>query len=80
MSNREADIVFERFDKHEKESIFYRPQINWSDAFIRSLELSKNHTKKIGSHTFHIDRSNPPLASLVNHCDRSGYQATAIFF
>ena len=54
MSNREAGIVFQRFNKHEKESIFYRPQINWSDAFTRSLELSKNHTKTIGSRSLDI--------------------------
>ena len=54
MSNREAGIVFQRFNKHEKESIFYRPQINWSDAFTRSLELSKNHTKTTGSRSLDI--------------------------
>jgi predicted nucleic acid-binding protein len=54
MSNREAGIVFQRFNKHEKESIFYRPQINWSDAFTRSLELSKNHTKTIGSRSLDV--------------------------
>ena len=54
MSNREAEIVFKRFHKHEKESIFYRPQINWPDAFARSLELSKNHTKKTGSRSLDI--------------------------
>ena len=54
MSNREAGIVFQRFNKHEKESIFYRPQINWSDAFTRSLELSKNHTKTKGSRSLDI--------------------------
>ena len=54
MSNREAGSVFQRFNKHEKENIFYSPQINWSDAFARSLELSKNHTKKIGSRSLDI--------------------------
>ena len=54
MSNREAGIVFQRFNKHEKESIFYRPQINWSDAFTRSLELSKNHTKTTESRSLDI--------------------------
>ena len=54
MSNREAGIVFQRFNKHEKESIFYRPQINWSDAFTRSLELSKNPTKTTGSRSLDI--------------------------
>ncbi|MBW2366616.1 MAG: type II toxin-antitoxin system VapC family toxin [Deltaproteobacteria bacterium] len=49
MSGREAGIVLERFNKHEKERIFYNPPINWSDAFTRSLALSKNHTKTIGS-------------------------------
>ena len=54
MSNREAGIVFQRFKKHEKENIFYHPQINWSDAFTRSLELSKNHTKTTGTRSLDI--------------------------
>jgi len=54
MSNRQAEIVFQRFSKHEKESIFYHPQINWSDAFIRSLALSKSHTKTIGSRSLDV--------------------------
>ncbi len=54
MSNREAGIVFQRFKKHEKENIFYHPQINWSDTLTRSLELSKNHTKPIGSRSLDV--------------------------
>ena len=54
MSNRQAEIVFQRFSKHEKESIFYHPQINWSDAFTRSLALSKSHTKTIGSRSLDV--------------------------
>ena len=54
MSNREAGIVFQRFNKHEKDSIFYHPQMNWSDAFTRSLELSKTHTKTIGSRSLDV--------------------------
>jgi predicted nucleic acid-binding protein len=54
MSNRQAEIVFQRFSKHEKEGVYYHPQINWSDVFTRSLALSKIHTKTIGSRSLDV--------------------------
>ncbi len=54
MGNKEAGIIFQQFSQHEKERIFYRPQINWSDAFARSLELSKTHTRTLGSRSLDV--------------------------
>jgi len=54
MSDKEVGIVFQRFNKHEKESIFFSPRINWSDTLTRSLELSKNHTKTNGSRSLDV--------------------------
>jgi len=49
MTKDEAAIVFNRFKEHEKRGVFYRPQIKRSDAFARSLDLSRTHTENTGS-------------------------------
>jgi predicted nucleic acid-binding protein len=54
MTGDKAGIVFNNFREHEKRGVFYRPQINWSDAFARSLHLSKNHTEKTGSRSLDV--------------------------
>ncbi|MGA6926641.1 MAG: type II toxin-antitoxin system VapC family toxin [Desulfosarcina sp.] len=54
MSDRQAEIVLNRFKEHEREGIFYPPQMNWSDVFNLSLALSDNHTKGIGSRCLDI--------------------------
>ena len=41
--------IFNKFEESEQREVFYRPQINWTDVFARSLYLSKTHTKNTGS-------------------------------
>ena len=54
MTSNEAETVLSQFKKHETDGIFYRPAINWPDAFARSLKLSKNHTETIGSRSLDV--------------------------
>jgi predicted nucleic acid-binding protein len=54
MTKDEAGIVLKQFNAHEKRGVFFRPQINWSDAFARSLDLSKTHTEVTGSKSLDI--------------------------
>lgn len=54
MTGNEAGIVFNRFNEHERRGVFYRPQIKWSDAFARSLELSRTHTENTGSRSLDV--------------------------
>ncbi len=54
MTKDEVAIVFNRFKEHEKRGVFYRPQIRWSDAFARSLDLSKTHTEYTGSRSLDV--------------------------
>lgn len=54
LTEGEVNIVFEKFREHEKREVFFRPQVNWSDAFVRSLDLSKTHTHNTGSRTLDI--------------------------
>lgn len=54
MTSSEAETILGRFNQHETDGIFYRPAINWPDAFARSLKLSKNHTETIGSRSLDV--------------------------
>lgn len=54
MSDQQAEVVLNRLNEHEKEGIFYTPQISWSDVFNLCLALSDNHTKAIGSRSLDI--------------------------
>lgn len=54
MTNSEAETVLGRFSQHETDGIFYRPAINWPDAFARSITLSRNHTETIGSRSLDV--------------------------
>lgn len=54
MTGEELAIVFDKFKEHETKGVYHRPPINWSDAFTRSLDLSKTHTAGIGSRSLDI--------------------------
>jgi len=54
MTASEAETVLGRFSQHETDGIFYRPAINWPDAFAHSLALSKSHTARIGSRSLDV--------------------------
>jgi predicted nucleic acid-binding protein len=43
-----------RFEEHEKNGIYYRPQLDWSAIFINAIELSKKHPASIGSRSLDI--------------------------
>jgi len=47
-------LIISKFNDHEKRGIFYRPQIDWTNIFLNAIELSKNHTKDIGSRSLDI--------------------------
>jgi predicted nucleic acid-binding protein len=50
----DAGYVFEKLREHEKRGVYYRPQINWTDVFNRSLHLSNTHTENIGSRSLDV--------------------------
>lgn len=54
MTKEEAGIVLDKFNEHEKRRVFYRPQINWTDVFFRSLQLSKTHTANTGCRSLDV--------------------------
>ena len=54
MTQEEADLIFKKFEENEQRGVFYRPQINWTDVFARSLRLSKTHTTNTGSRSLDI--------------------------
>ncbi len=50
----ETRLIMSRFEKHEKSGIYYRPQLDWSAIFIRTIDLSKKHSAIIGSRSLDI--------------------------
>jgi predicted nucleic acid-binding protein len=54
LSAEDAEYIFKKIGEHEKRGVYYRPAINWTDVFSRSLGLSKAHTPGIGSRSLDI--------------------------
>jgi len=54
MINEQALLVFAKFDEHQRRGVYYRPQINWTDAINFALDLSQSHTKTTGSRSLDI--------------------------
>ena len=54
MSQKDADLIFKKFEESEQRGVFYRPHIDWTDVFARSLYLSKTHTNNTGSRSLDI--------------------------
>jgi predicted nucleic acid-binding protein len=50
----DADSVVSKFKKHEEQGIFFRPQLDWTDIFEISFNLSLNFTRTIGSRSLDI--------------------------
>jgi predicted nucleic acid-binding protein len=54
MSGEEVETILTNVGKHEIKGVFHRPQINWADAFVLAMDLSKKHTEKTGSRSLDI--------------------------
>ena len=50
----QVNQIMTRFNEHQKEGIYYHPQLNWSDIWNKSLELSRKHTSTNGSRSLDI--------------------------
>jgi predicted nucleic acid-binding protein len=46
--------IMTKFKEHENKGIYYRPQLDWSEIFNYSMELSKKHTATIGARSLDI--------------------------
>lgn len=50
----ETRLIMSRFEEHEKNGIYYRPQLDWSAIFIHAIDLSKKHSAIVGSRSLDI--------------------------
>ena len=66
MTNEQALLVLSKFDEHQRRGVYYRPQINWTDAINLALDLSQNHTKTTGSRSLDILHVASALAIKAN--------------
>jgi len=66
MTNEQALLVLSKFDEHQGRGVYYRPQINWTDAINFALDLSQNHTKTTGSRSLDILHVASALAIKAN--------------
>jgi predicted nucleic acid-binding protein len=66
MTNEQALLVLSKFDEHQGRGVYYRPQINWTDAINLALDLSQNHTKATGSRSLDILHVASALAIKAN--------------
>ena len=66
MTNEQALLVLSKFDEHQRRGVYYRPQINWTDAINFALDLSQNHTKTTGSRSLDILHVASALAIKAN--------------
>ncbi len=48
ITSEEIRLILSRFEEHEKNGIYYRPQLDWSAIFIHGIDLSKKHSASIG--------------------------------
>jgi predicted nucleic acid-binding protein len=46
--------IMTKFKEHENKGIYYRPQLDWSEIFNYSVDLSKKHTATIGARSLDI--------------------------
>lgn len=54
MTRQEAALITERFNQHETRGVYYRPRIDWSDVFFRSMDISNKQTRHIGCRSLDI--------------------------
>lgn len=54
INNDDFQNICRRLKDHEEKGVYYRPQLDWFVVFSNTLELSKNHTSKIGSRSLDI--------------------------
>jgi len=54
ITSNETRLILSRFEEHEKNGIYYRPQLDWSAIFIHAIDLSKKHSASIGSRSLDI--------------------------
>ena len=66
MTNEQALLVLSKFDEHQRRGVYYRPQINWTDAIHFALDLSQSHTKTTGSRSLDILHVASALAIKAN--------------
>jgi predicted nucleic acid-binding protein len=50
----EISFIMSRFEEHETDGIYYRPQLDWSAIFSHAVDLSKKHSADIGSRSLDI--------------------------
>jgi predicted nucleic acid-binding protein len=46
--------IMTKFKEHENKGVYYRPQLDWSEIFNYSVDLSKKHTATIGARSLDI--------------------------
>ncbi len=54
IAEEQAILIISKFDEHESKGIFYRPQLDWPTIFSHALDLSKDHSKTIGTRSLDI--------------------------
>jgi predicted nucleic acid-binding protein len=54
ITEEQALLMISKFDEHERKGIFYRPQLDWPNIFSHAINLSKNHSKTIGTRSLDI--------------------------
>lgn len=59
ISKAEVASVLKRVNEHEAKGIFYRPKTDWVGIFSIAIDLSKEHTGKIGSRSLEISSMLP---------------------
>ncbi|MBN2124503.1 MAG: type II toxin-antitoxin system VapC family toxin [Deltaproteobacteria bacterium] len=54
ITHEEAITIASTRQEHEDKGIYYRPSINWAEAFQCGIDLSREHTGTIGSRSLDI--------------------------
>ena len=54
ISPEQAILIDSKREEHEKKGVYYRPPMNWADAFQCAIDLSRKHTVAIGSRSLDI--------------------------
>lgn len=49
-----TNLIISRFEEHEKNGIYYRPQLDWATIFSHAIDLSQKHSAIIGSRSLDI--------------------------
>ncbi len=50
----EAELVISKLEEHERKGVYYRPQLEWPTVLNIAMELSKNHSHRLGSRSLDI--------------------------